>query len=178
MGLAFWAYLYQFLQLCQQQSPSIPSFLQTPFCLIGTYRGQKAQKCSEIFIAAGAQLLSAHAGNTDWARMSLGRGPTLPKGTHLNAGNPPRKPILFAGLAGTAESVQPVTTFPIHIPQYMMQFRLNTLLSSAEPVLVGSRTPRSHAQGCKNGAKAKERLSSSSTSLLHFPARASSFLKS
>lgn len=63
-------------------------------------------------------------------------------------------------------------------PQYMMPCRLNPLLPSAKPVLVGSRTPKSRAQGSKNGAKAKERLSSSGTSSLHFPTQASSFLKS
>lgn len=149
----------------------------SPFCLIVTYRGQKALKCSKIFIAGGVQLLSAHAGNTNWAKMSLGQVPALPKGTVLNATKPPKKLIIFAGWAWTTESVQPMTTFPIHIPKYMTQYRLNTLLTSAEPALVGNRIPKSPAQGCKN-AKAKERLSSSGTSLLHFPTRASSFLKS
>lgn len=93
----------------------------SPFCLIGTYRGQKALKCSKIFIAVGVQLHSAHAGNTDWAKMSLGQVPTLPKGTPLNAMKNQKKLIIFADLAWTTESVQPMTRFPIHISKYMTQ---------------------------------------------------------
>lgn len=71
------------------KSPSIPSLFQTLFCLYGTYRGQKAHKCSKtLFIAIGAPSLTSHAGkhklSQDVVQWTILKDPKPPSGTRLN----------------------------------------------------------------------------------------------